>query len=496
MTFAGRAIEILPTDGFNNGFDAVNIGAKQTPDCRNVRFRSSNVKKREGSSRFVDTPVAAAPITGIFESFLDDGTTDVIAFASTVAARKNGAVWSAITGAMTISAGAVWQAAQLANVLVATNNANQLVSYAGGATNLTATTGASVPTAAKAITEYHNYLLLLNTLEGGVRRLTRCRFSDLNAATFATAASFFDILNAGGQTGLAWSRIGDQLYAFLSGSIWQVSYTGDDVAPFTNAVAHPSIGAVSAQGIVEVDGKIFFAAKRGIYEFTGGTPRYISQPVEGIWRTLNKSRLSAIVAVLNERDNEVRFSVSTGSSTTHDVTLVFDYTRETWAVDDGYSPTYWANLPETLPLQPVFGDANGRVMKTNTEAFLDDATAITAYCKTKPNDFGDISRTRKCRKLILVVDTSSDLNAMLTLRTGYDLAPTASDATKTLGQGSAVFDTAVFDVDTFAQEGQAIIGHYPGGHGEFFQAEVRNAQPSIGMTVSRLAALVKGAADE
>lgn len=496
MTFAGRSVEILPTGGVHNGFDPINIGDKQTPDCRNVRFRENSVAKREGFARFVDDVIAAADVTGIFEMFKDDATTDVIAFASTSAVRKAGAAWSSIKGAVTVTAGKVWQGAQLNNSLVLTNDTDAIVTYTGGATNLAATGGASVPTAAKAIVEYHNYIILMNTLEGGTRRLARCRFSDLNVATFGTAASFFDLMTAGGQTGLAFAKIGDQLYAFLSGSIWQISYTGDDVTPFVNAVAHPSIGAVSAHGIVSVDGRIFFAARRGIYEFTGGVPRYISQPVEGFWRDVNTSRLSSVQAVVNERDNEVKFSISTGASVTNNLTLVYDYARETWTPDDGYAPTYWANAPESLPLQPLFGDANGRVMKTNTELFVDDAAAITAYCRSRPTDFGDINRRRKVRQLIAVVDTSANADARLTVRTGYDLSTPSNDGTLILAVGGSVYDTAVFDVDAFGQEGQAIITHRPGGHGRVFQSEVRNAQASIGMTVSRLTAAVKGDADE
>lgn len=496
MTFQGKPVEILPTGGINNGFEPVKIGDQQSPDCRNVRFRQMNAQKREGFARLIDTPVTAAAITGIFEMLKDDGTLDVIALAGAVAARRSGAAWSAITGAMTITPGAQMQGAQLNNTLVLTNDTDQLMSYAGGATNLTATTGASVPSAAKGAIEYHNYILLLNTLEGGVRRRTRCRFSDLNVATFTTAASFFDFLNAGGQTGLAWAKIGDQLYAFLTGSIYQVSYTGDDVTPFVNAVAHPSIGAVSAQGIVSVDGRIFFAARRGVYQFTGGAPEYVSQEVEGFWRTINTSRLTQIVAILNERDNEIRFSIPTGSSTSNNLTLVYDYTRNTWAPDDGYQPTYWANLPESLPLQPVFGDVNGRVMKTNTGLFLDDAAAITAYVRTKPTDFGDPGRRRKVRQLLAVVDASSDPTAVMTARTGYDLTAPANDIAMSLVQGGAVFDTDTFDAAVFVQEDQIILTCRPGGNGRFFQAELRNAQASVPMTVSRLTAMVKGDADE
>lgn len=495
MTFAGKTIDILPTGGINNGLDAVNIGDKQTPDCRNVRFRENSVQKRDGFSRFVSDAIAAANVTGIFELAKDDGSLDVVAFAGTSAVRKDGSAWSSIKGAMTVTSDKFWRAAVLANVLVATNDNDQIVKYVGGANNLVAL-GGSPPSKARDVVMFHNYLLLLNTEESAIRRRARVRWSDLNAPETWPAANFNDLLNQGGQFGVGFGGIGDQMYAFLNGSIWQISYTGDDVTPFTFVIAHPSVGAISRHAIVAVDGRIFFAGNRGIYVFDGGTPRYIGQPVEGFWRTINKARLANVVGVVNERDNEVRFSFSTGSGTTNDTTICFDYVRETWAVDDGYQPTFWAVLPETLPLQPVFGTAAGRVQQINTGLFSDDGTAITAYCKTKPLDFGDPGRKRKVRKLVAVVDTSSVSDATVTFRVGYDLAVPAGDATAGVAVGGAVFDVAIFDTDVFAQEGQKIIFSRPMGHGHFFQGEFRNAQLSVPMTVSRLHALVKGDADE
>jgi hypothetical protein len=246
-----------------------------------------------------------------------------------------------------------------------------------------------------------------------------------------------------------------------------------------------------------VDGRIFFAGFKGIYVFDGSLPRYIGQAIEGSWRSINKSQFTAVVGVVNERDNEVRFSIATGSSTSNNLTLVYDYVREVWSLDDGYAPSYWANLPDNLPLQPVYGRADGRVLQINTDTFLDDSGAITAYFKTKPTDFGDLARRRKVRQVLAVVDKSTVAGAAIQFRSGYDLNTVGNlDDIPIIQAGAALWDSAIFDVDSFADEGQFIIRHYQTGFGRLYQLELRNDQASVPMKVSKLEALVKGDADE
>lgn len=496
MTFQGKSIDILPRDGVNNGFAPVAIGDRQAPDCRNVRFRENDVHKRDGSSRLIATAVAASPISGIFELSQDNGTLDIVAFAGTAAARKNGTAWSSILGGASLTAGTTWRGAALANLLVLMNNVDGLYKYAGGATNIAAL-GGSPPSAALDCVTYHNYLMLINTLESAVRRTARLRWSDLNNAESWGAANFADIINAGGQAGVGFGSIGDQLYAFLSGSIWQISYTGDDVAPFSIVRAHPSIGAISKHAILGVNGVLFFAGYKGIYMFDGSLPQYISKPVEGTWRTINYGKFASVVGVVNERDNEVRFSIATASNTVNDTTLVYDYVRDAWSLDNGYTPSYWASLPNNLPLQPVYGDPTGLVMQINTNAYVDDANAIVSYITTKPNDFGDFARRRKVRQVLMVVDLSAVSGSVLQIRSGYDLATVTNlDPVNIVQDSSSVWDTAVWDVSTFADESQAIVRHYQTGSGRLFQLEVRNVQAQVPMRVSELYALVKGDADE
>lgn len=497
MTFAGKTVEILPIGGVNNGLDPINIDDRESPACRNVRFRKNSVFKREGSTPLVSAAVDAGAVTGLFELAKDDGSVDVVAFADNDCARKNGAAWTSIKGAVTLTAGQniIWSGAVLTNLLVATNDTDQIVKYAGGATNLAAL-GGSPPTKAKAVCAYRNYLIFLNTEEGGTRRRTRFRWSDLNNAESYPAANFNDLLNAGGQYGAGFGMIGDQLYAFLSSSIYQISYTGDDTAPFAFSVAHPSIGALGPEAIVEVDGAIYFANRKGVFLFDGGVPKYISKKIEGTWKTINVARFQYIAGVHNEKHTEVRFSISTGSSTQNETTVTYDYSLDRWSIDDGFKSNFWANLPETAPLQPCYGEYDGMVQKSNQPTYLDNTDAIVAYVQTKPLDFGTLTRRRKVRQLVIISDLSSTAGAVVEVRSAYDLQTLPSGATIDVAQTGAVYDTAVFDVDSFAQEGQSIITHRPSGHGRLWQCQLGNSQASIGLNISRMEASVKGDADE
>jgi hypothetical protein len=497
MTFTGKPIEILPIAGVNNGLDPINIEDRESPSCRNVRFRKNSVFKREGAAPLIPPSVDAGAITGIFELAKDDGAVDVIAFSSGSAARRNGAVWSSIKGAVTLTAGQniIWQGAQLTNLQIVTNDVDPIYKYAGGATNLLAL-GGTPPVKARAVVAYRNYLIFLNTEEGGTRRRARFRWSELNNAELYPAANFNDLLNAGGQFGVGFGQIGDQLYAFLNRSIYQISYTGDDVTPFAFSIAHPSIGTVAGKAIVEVDGAIYFANQKGIFLFDGGVPKYISKRIEGTWKSINSARFPYIAGIHNEKHTEVRFSISTGSSTQNEMTVTYDYSLDRWTIDDGFAANYWANLPESASLQPCYGEYDGMVQKSNQATFLDNTLAINAFVQTKPLDFGTLARRRKVRQLIIISDLSSTAGAVVEVRSAYDLQTLPSGGTIGAAQEGAVYDTAIFDVDAFAAEGQAILTHRPDGHGRLWQCQLGNSQASIGLNISRMEALVKGDADE
>ncbi len=494
MTFTGQVVPILPKGGLNNRDSAVNIPEDQSPDCLNIRFGKKTVEKRDGITRYITTQVVAdKAVTGLAQLVLSNGTTAQVATAGNDITVESGGAWSSIKGALTStdSQDNIYRFAQLTDLLIGTNNVNPVFKYSGTG-NAAALTGVPASFLAKTVTDFKNYLVFLNVSEGGTRYKGRVRWSGLNNAELYPAANYNDALNNVGQEGVGLGKRGDQLYLFFDRSIQEMVYTGDVDTPFFFPTVEPELGAVSGHAIVTVDHNIVFPSQKGIYVMQGGEPKYISADIEDTWDTLNLSRLQYIQGAHNRRRNEVWFSVSTGANTTNNKILVFNYITNQWSVFDSWNANCFGHFPSTKPLDPVLGNYAGRVFNTNTGTYLDDTSAIIAYVKTKLLSMGDAGRKCQVRRIQIFVDSDNTANAALKVSVGYTFNPVADQQSIDFTVGGAVYDTAVFDVDTFAGEGIREIFYRPRGHGRMVQFEFRNEQASVGMVLHEVNAWVTG----
>lgn len=491
MTFRGQTLSILPRGGLNNGDDPVNLDPNQSPDCLNVRFAQDGVYKRDGMERYLATAVnGSAAVVGIAQLTLANGTSEQIAVAGNDIMEESGGVWASIKGALTFTANQnnLQQFAQLTDLIVGTNNVDAIWRW-GGTGNATAL-GGSPPGKAKGIAAYKNYLFLLNTEETGTRRPGRIRWSLLNNAENWPAANVNDLANNTGQAGQGLAKFGDQLFAFFDRSIYEVVYTGNSVTPFIFPTTCADIGSASGYGLVVTDDAVFFPSYRGIYAMNGGVPRYISEPIEGTWATINAGRLQYVVGVHNRAYNEVWFAISTGSNTAHDTILVYDYVRNAWTIFSGVTVNAFGQFSASLPLNPIVGTTSSLVLKANSGDYLDDTSAITAYIDTKPHPMGDPTRKRQVKRLQLICQSEDAAGAQHRLTYAYDLGSLAGETTVDVSHGGSLWDQAVWDVDVFAQGSRMIKYARPTGHGRFFQIRVRNIQASVGMKLADLIAWV------
>lgn len=494
MTFRGPVIPILPMGGLNDGGSGVNIPDNQSPDCLNVRFGRDQVEKRDGITRYITTEVSSGKaVTGIAQLVLSNGTSYQVAAAGSALTVESGGAWSSIKGALTFtdSQNNHFRFAQLTDLLVGTNNVDQVFKYSGSG-NAAALGGVPASFLAKAITDYKNYLVFLNTSEAGTRYKGRCRWSGLNNAESYPAANYNDSLNNVGQEGMGFGKRGDQLYLFFDRSIQEMVYTGDADTPFLFPTVEPEIGAASGHAIVTVDNNIVFPSQKGIYVMQGGEPQYISKDIEDTWESLNASRLPYIQGAHNKRRNEVWFSVSTGANTTNNKVLVYNYVTNQWTVFDSWNANAFGVFPSSKPLDPILGNYSGFVYRTNTGTYLDDTSAITAYLKTKYLSMGDPGRKCQVRRLQIFVSADSTEGAVLEVSNGYTFNPVSDPRSIDFTVGGSEFDSAIFDLDTFAVEGIREVFYRPRGHGRMVQFEFRNEQASAGMVLHAVNAWVSG----
>ncbi len=487
MTFRGQVIPILPKRGLNTGDNPFNIPEEQSPDCLNVRFGEKSVEKRDGISRYIATAVQANPVVGIGQLILSSGTTHQLVAAGSELARENAGAWSSIKGALTLTSGQNnhVQMAQLTDIMVGTNNVDSPWTF-NGTGNAAALTGWPASILFKAVTDFKNYLMVLNTSESGTRRKGRLRYSALNNIASSVAANFNDLLNNSGQEGVGFGKTNDQLFAFFDASIQEVIYTGDATTPFRLFTVSPEVGSVSGYAIVVVDDVTFFPSYLGIYAMRGGIPDLISKDITGTWATVNKNRLGQIQGAHNPLKNEVWFSVSTGSSTTNDKVLVHNYVTKEWTVFDSWNVNAFGRFRSTLPTTPILGNYSGIVFQSNTGTYLDDTSAIIGYVRTKVLPMGDAGRKCQVKRLQIVMDSETQTGARLKVSHAYGLTSLSNQNLLDVTAGGALWDAATWGVDVWADVGTREIFYRPDGHGRLVQFEFRNDQASTGMGLAEV----------
>lgn len=482
MTYRGVTTSVLPTGGLNNGYDPVNIGESETPDCQNIRFRNNACVKRDGIAKFINAAAGSSFVQGIAELIKENGTTFQTVTAGGKAYLSSAGSWSDITGAVTINSGqnAIVSCAQLADILCFTNNIDAPWKYTG-AGNISALGGA--PATCQGFVAYKNYLITLQAAGS----IGKAQWSAINNPASWPAANTNTFLNQQGQKGMGFGVMGDQLYVFFDRSIHQMAYTGDSITPFVFPVRHPSIGAVSGGGIVAVDDAIFFPSVRGIYRFDGSNLEYVSGKIEATWRSLNKSRLQYIQAIKNERYNEIWFAVSTGANTQHDTVLCYDYQDRKWSIFKHYNVNCFGLYPSAQPIDPIIGGVAGQVWRGNTGAYTDDGQAIDAYWLTKPNILGDPTRLRQVDQVRLIATSDSTAGASIEVSTAYNLEPLAPGEAIAYAASGASWDSATWDVDEWSIGAGTQGLDYttrPKGHGRMFQMKLRNNQNNVTFAIS------------
>lgn len=494
MAFKGQVVSCLPRRGINTSGPSTTIGDDQSPDCRNVRFGTKGVVKRDGIVRIAADAITGTPVvTGLAELSLSTGVNHQVASAGTGLWTRNGDTWDSIKGALTLSGTAnnLNQFAQLTDKLYGCNDKDNVWVWDGSG-NATAVAGlAATTTSAHAITAYKNYLFVMNLVEAGTRYETKIRWCDLNDPTTWSAANTLTLLNQGGQQGLGFARWGDNLIVFLERAIWTISYTGDALAPFVPFESVSAVGTTSGKSVIPTDRGIFFASRKGIYVFNGDGVQYVSEAIEGLWKTLNFNRLSRVVGVHNRKYNEVWFAATTGSGNLHDIVFVFDYVTGSWTVFAfaGIYISALAAMEAEYLLNPIVGTSEGVVLKMNSGSYNDDNGIITAYATSKPNHMGNPSKKKQIKRIQVLAETETAIGATIKVAVNYGAGGSSHGAFSTdliisTQSSGGVWDTGLWDTMLWGESNLRAGYVRPQGHGEYFQIQVKNDQLDVGMTIA------------
>ena len=339
---------VMPYLGLDDTSAPTQVQDGRAVDLQNVRLDiSKGLRQRYGISLVgtgtLDVPDETWPdVTGLYYTQFSSGTGRIVATCSTRFHYLNSSnVWTTIgagTGSITAGQNNQFVFTTALDNIIGTNNVDIPIRWAGGAADLyyqVSFTGLSAAlTKANAVAFFKNYLIFANTTEGGTTYPTRFRWSNVGTINTWTDADYVDIGALGGQeiTGLV--ELYDNLYVFLTDSIYKVSLVGGNDVFQVSKVAD-DIGAVAKNSIQTLtlsnasNGIVFLDKDKRIYFFNGVIAQDISTLITTVMGGLSGSRLQYAVSAHDASDYYLCATSGTGS--TNNLCLDLQYQIGEWS---------------------------------------------------------------------------------------------------------------------------------------------------------------------
>src|SRR3990167_5617058 len=278
-------------------------------------------------------------VTSGYELYKSDGTRTILStcgdklFKVTVAGVKTN-----ITSGVTITEGQNYQFSWITalDYAIGTNFQDAPIKTDGTTTSALSFTGLSdAITKAKCIIWWKNYLIFGNTVVAGVSLTTRIRWSNIGTIETWSDNDYSNIATLGGQQIEAMATLYDDLYIFLTDSIYKVSLVGGDelitVTKVSEGVGCIAKNSVKTVGIGNSEGIIFVARDKTINYLDGVKVAEISTLISGVMDDLSAIRLPYAVAVDDRTNIHYYLAVTTGSVSTNNLLLDFHYGIGEWS---------------------------------------------------------------------------------------------------------------------------------------------------------------------
>lgn len=277
-------------------------------------------------------------VTGIHELYKSNGTRTKLAvcgeklFKITTAGVKTD-----ISTGVTITEGKnyQWSFITALDYGIGTNGTDPPIKTNGTlTTNLSFTGLSSAVTRAKCIIWWKNYLIVGNTKEGTTTYTTRVRASNVGTIETWSDDDYWDIASLGGQQIEGFATLYDNLYIFLTDSIYKVSLVGGDEL-FVITKVSEGIGCIAKNSIQNIqignsEGLIFLSRDKTINYCDGVKVTEISTNISGVMDDISSSRLPYAVSVDDQENAHYYLAVDTGTDG-NNLLLDFHYGIGEWS---------------------------------------------------------------------------------------------------------------------------------------------------------------------
>ena len=393
-TVSARELLVCPERGVQPflGLDDTSVGAQaragRAEDLQNIQLDvSESARKRFGTTLVGDTcddlddTFDQSAITGLYFTRFSSGTERIIQTCSDRFQYLDGVTWrpvygiGTVSGVVVITGGStnqfVWATA-LDN-MVGANGVDRPLRYDGSTLTLvdfTDLANTDEPDVAEAVAWFKNYLIFGNTQEGGVSYPTRFRWSNVGMINRWTSVNFIDIDALGGQEITAMAELYDNLYVFLTHSIYKISLVGG-VNTFNVSKVSDTIGTISKNSVRAItltnsqQGLVFLDRAKRIYFFNGIYPQDISILIQTTLGGLQESRLA--YAVSADTKTDYYLCASRNSATINDTCLDLQYQIGEWTKHTNLHANAMTSIQDTAGLrQTLYGDYGGLTYQLGT----------------------------------------------------------------------------------------------------------------------------------
>jgi len=312
-------------------------------------------------------------VTGLYYTKFSSGTEKIVATCSDRFYELTGTTsWDIPADHVTLTGGDdiqfVWTVA-LDNI-IGTNDTDTPIQFDGTSLNHVSfgtLSSDEVPTKSKTVVFFKNYLIFGNTVENSLERPTRFRYSNVGTINAWTDDDFIDISALGGQEINAFAELYDNLYVFLTDSIYRISLVGgDDV--FQVSKVTDDIGCIAKNSVQSVilrnaqNGLIFLDKDKKIYFFNGVIAQDISLLITKTMDALSGSRLQ--FAVSADTNSDYLLCVTSGTGSTNNVCLDFQYEIGEW--------TKQQNIPANAMAQVIDNNTISKTYWGSYKSFVYD----------------------------------------------------------------------------------------------------------------------------
>ncbi len=309
-------------------------------------------------------------------------------------------------------------------------------------------------TGAKTCTTYGVYLVIGNTLETSVSYPSRVRWSDINSPNIFPALNYVDVEPDDGDKIVSIISFDDSVYIFKKRSIYRMLITGlDGPDAFIIRPVVRNIGAWAKNSVRAIPNVgIAFLAQNTAYVLNDQGLQPIGDPIQRTFDSVNRAQWGNAVAAVYPKRYQYWISVATGSATSNNAMLVYDYIQRAWTVYSGLNANALAQAEDSNGNNVLItGDYAGNQYKQDTTNTIDNisgvSTPITFSYTTPDLAIESPEFTKNFKYLYLffnVVESTTTVEASFDYQSNYEFSNNV-----TLGQVGALYDVAVYDTDIY-----------------------------------------------